>query len=123
MLVIKYIVAAFLGLLLEIIFTRNLISNFTCDLSIEERLQRMQGANFLEWLFYMRFTDVIPKKYFVWYYSLFVSFFVTVISTVILYFLKFDESVIRIPDIIYWSFYFCLIAIQDIIWFITKRNF
>ena len=117
MTVIECIIGIFLALILELFWTRGIVNHFSSfALNRSAEKKRSKGQNFLEWLFYTRFRDVIPKKYLVWYYSLFVSFFVATISTIILHFLKVEDFIIRTPLGIYLWLYTGMVILQRILW-------
>ena len=46
--------------------------------------KRKKGQNFVEWFFYTKFKDRVPKKYYIWYLANFAYFFVFILCMIIL---------------------------------------
>lgn len=74
-------------------------------LNNSNRRKRRKGQSFLDWLFYRRYSDVIPKSFKVWYYSLFIVYVVFSIVTIILDSVGMDDVIVRIPLAIYFFGY------------------
>lgn len=62
--------------------------------------KRRKGQSFLDWFFYRRFKDVVPKRYLVWYYSNFVIYFLCIAMTIIFGLTGFEREIIRTPFIV-----------------------
>ena len=69
-----------------------LIRDYMCNNS--NRRKRQKGQNFIDWLFFRRFKDVIPTYYFIYYYSPFVVGILAIIVALIIRLIYGDASVL-----------------------------
>lgn len=84
--------------------------------------KRKKGQNFWDWLFFTRFKDVLPRKYYWIYYSLFVSYFVIIVVYVVLDLLRLDSKYHTIILIVYALSYLIYSAINHYSWLDVKNK-
>ena len=84
--------------------------------------KRKKGQNFWDWLFFTRFKDVLPRKYYWIYYSLFVSYFVIIVVYVVLDLLTLDSKYHRIILIVYMLSYSIYIVVNWYSWLDVKNK-
>ena len=79
------ILALTLNLFLMFFLIRGIIRMYTDSiLKKRDRKARAKGQSFLEWFFYKRYLDVLPKSKLIWYYSNFISYVISILTVVIL---------------------------------------
>ena len=84
--------------------------------------KRAKGQNFLDWLLYRRYRDVIPKGWIIHYCLTPIFYILTVISTVILFLLGVDSSYFRIPLCIFYGRLLLTNGYVWISWYDGKAN-
>lgn len=69
--------------------------------------KRKKGQNFWDWLWFVRFKDVLPKMYFLYYYLCFILYFVSLAVILILDFSNIDKFYFKIPLWVYYGWLIC----------------
>ena len=72
---------------------------------------------FIDWFFYRKFSDIVPKSKFILYYANILLYFVTLITIVLLYFLKYQA----ISGKILYGYFF-VIAIPAIAFYQNNKS-
>lgn len=56
-----------------------------------DRQHRQRNQSFFEWFLYKRYNDVLKKSKFVWYYSIFVEYVISIIAMIVFYSLEMHD--------------------------------
>lgn len=83
----------------------------------QNRRKRTEGQSFIDWLFYRRFSDIVPRSNFILYYANMFLYFITLIAIVLVYIFKCQAVS---GDILYG--YFFVVAVPVITFFHMNKN-
>ena len=90
-----------LAFLLIFFVSRGVIRMYIDSMLTKRKLHALKSSNFIEWLTYKKYYNFLPKIMLAWYFSIIVTFLVSIISILILHLVNLPQ----IAKIIVSSYY------------------
>lgn len=109
---IELIFAIFAVFLLWFYYSRNQVNcHIHENLNNSNIHKRKKGRTFSQWLFFTTFLDAVPNRWLFWYYSSFVCFILSLVVTVILYFIEgYRSNLVLTPFRIEWCMFLIFVV-------------
>ncbi len=119
----NYILVVTLEFLIAFFFIRGNVSHiYESALNNSNKRKRRKGQNFFEWLFCVRFLDVIPKRHIVWLHSQPIVYLLVVCSFTVMHIINIGALPFRIILVFYEVYLFLPLALIGTSYKLTKKT-